>query len=111
MSRKTKELIDDLDKTVVYYMDKVEKLEKSQREFDKETKDYIRKCVWESMQSWLNSGHQNIVTMINDEVVTTQYIRDEVKELNEKKIDLELTLERVNETLNKCKGEDDEKAS
>ena len=105
---KTRELVDDLDKTVAYYMDKVEKLEESQREFDKETKDYIRKCVWESMQSWLNSGHQNIITMINDKVVTTQYIRDEVRELNEKKIDLELTLKRVNETLNKCKGDSNE---
>lgn len=98
---KTKERIDDLDKTVAYYMDRVEKLEESQREI----KEYIKKCVWESMQSWLNSGHQNIVTMINDKKVTTQFIRDEVRELNEKKIDLELTLERVNETLNKCKGE------
>lgn len=106
MSRKTKERIDDLDKTVAHYMDKVEKLEKSQREFDEETKDYIRKCVWESMQSWINSRHQNIVTMVNDKVVTTQFIRDEVRELNDKKIDLELTLERVNETLNKCKGEE-----
>lgn len=105
MSRKTKEQIDDLDKTVAHYMDKVEKLEKTQREFDKETKDYIRKCVWESMQSWINSGHQNIVTTINDKVVTTELIRDEIKELNDKKIDLELTLERVNETLDKCKGE------
>lgn len=104
---KTKERIDDLDKTVAHYMGKVEKLEKTQREFDKETKDYIRKCVWESMQSWLNSGHQSIVTMINDKVVTTQFIRDEVRELNEKKIDLELTLERVNETLDKYKGEND----
>lgn len=101
MNRKTKERIDDLDKTVAYYMDKVEKLEESQREI----KEYIKKCVWESMQSWLSSGHRNIVTMVNDKVVTTQYIRDEVRELNEKKIDLELTLERVNETLNKCKGE------
>ena len=58
------------------------------------------------MQSWLNSGHQSIVTMINDKKVTTQYIRDEVRELNEKKIDLELALERVNETLNKYKGEE-----
>lgn len=98
---KTKERIDDLDKTVAYYMDRVEKLEESQREI----KEYIKKCVWESMQSWLNSGHQNIVTMINDKKVTTQFIRDEVRELNEKKIDLELTLERVNKTLNKCEGE------
>lgn len=101
MNRKTKERIDDLDKTVARYMDKVEKLEESQREI----KEYIKKCVWESMQSWLNSGHQDIITMINDKVVTTQFIRDEVRELNEKKIDLELTLERVNETLNKCKGD------
>ena len=106
MNRKTKEWIEDLDKTVACYMGKVEKLEKSQREFDEEIKGYIRKCVWESMQSWLNSGHQNIITMINDKVVTTQYIRDEVRELNEKKIDLELTLERVNETLGKYKGEE-----
>jgi hypothetical protein len=104
---KTREWIEDLDKTVAHYMGKVEKLEKTQREFDKETKDYIRKCVWESMQSWVNSGHQNIITMINDKVVTTQFIRDEVRELNEKKIDLELALERVNEALNKCKGEND----
>lgn len=103
---KTKERIDDLDKTVAYYMDKVEKLEKIQREFDKETKDYIRKCVWESLQSWLNSGHQKIITMINDNVVTTELIRDEMRELNDKKIDLELTLERVNEILDKCKGEE-----
>lgn len=61
---KTRELINDLDKTLACYMGKVEKLEKSQREFNKETKDYIRKCVWESMQSWVNSGHQNIITKI-----------------------------------------------
>ena len=78
---KTRELVDGLDKTVAYYMDKVEKLEKSQREFDKETKDYIRKCVWESMQSWINSGHQNIITKINDKIITTEFIRDEVREL------------------------------
>lgn len=106
MIRKTNERIDDLDKTVAYYMDKIEKLEESHREFDNEVKDYIRKCVWESMQSWLNSSHRSVVTMINDKKVTTQYIRDEVRELNEKKIDLELTLERVNETLNKYKGEE-----
>lgn len=111
MSRKTKERIDDLDKTVAYYMDKVEKLEKTQREFDKETKDYIRKCVWDSMQSWLNSGHQDIITMLNDKVVTTELIRDEVGELNEKKIDLELTLERVNKTLNKYKQRQSEAAN
>ena len=104
---KTREWIEDLDKTVAHYMGKVEKLEKTQREFDKETKDYIRKCVWESMQSWVNSGHQNIITKINDKIITTEFIRDEVRELNDKKIDLELTLERVNETLNKCKGEND----
>lgn len=108
---KTREWIEDLDKTVAHCMGKVEKLEKTQREFDKETKDYIRKCVWGSMQSWLNSGHQNIITMINDKVVTTQFVRDEVKELNKKKIDLELTLERVNETLNKCKGDSDAKGA
>ena len=97
--------IEDLDETVALYMGKVEKLEKSQEEFDKETKSYIRQCVWESMQSWVNSGHQNIITKINDKIITTEFIRNEVKELNEKRCDLELTLERVNETLAKCKGD------
>ena len=101
---KTRELIDDLDKTLAYYMAKVEKLEKSQREFNKETKDYIRKCVWESMQSWVNSGHQNIITKINDKIITTEFVRDEVRELKDKKIDLELALKQVNETLKKYKG-------
>jgi hypothetical protein len=101
---KTRKWVEDLDKTLAYYMGKVEKLEKTQREFDKETKDYIRQCVWESMQSWVNSGHQNIITKINDKIITTEFVRDEVKELKEKKIDLELALERVNETLKKCKG-------
>lgn len=101
---KTRKWVEDLDETLAYYMGKVEKLEKSQREFDKETKDYIRKCVWESMQSWVNSGHQNIITKINDKIITTEFVRDEVKELKEKKIDLELALERVNEALKKCKG-------
>lgn len=101
---KTREWVEDLDKTVAYYMGKVEKLEKSQREFNKETKDYIRKCVWESMQSWVNSGHQNIITKINDKIITTEFVRDEVRELKDKKIDLELALEQVNETLKKYKG-------
>jgi len=101
---KIKNRIEDLDETVAHYMDKVEKLEESQRDFDKEMKDYIRKCVWESMQGWVNSGHQNIITKINDEIITTEFVRDKVRELNDKKLDLELTLERVNETLEKCKG-------
>lgn len=101
---KTREWIEDLDKTVAYYMGKVEKLEKSQREFDKETKDYIRRCVWESMQSWVNSGHQNIITKINDKIITTEFVRDEVRELKDKKIDLELALKQVNDTLKKYKG-------
>ena len=101
---KIKDRIEDLDKTVAYYMDKVEKLEESQLEFDKEMKDYIRKCVWESIQSWVNSGHQYMITKINDKIITTELIRDEVRELKDKQLDLELTLERVNETLEKCKG-------
>ena len=101
---KTRKWIEDLDKIVACYMGKVEKLEKSQREFNKETKDYIRKCVWESMQSWVNSGHQNIITKINDKIITTEFVRDEVRELKDKKIDLELALEQVNETLKKYKG-------
>ena len=101
---KTRKWVEDLDKTLANYMYKVEKLEKTQREFDKEMKDYIRRCVWESMQSWVNSGHQYIITKINDKIITTEFIRNEVKELNDKKLDLELVLERVNETLEKCKG-------
>lgn len=101
---KTRKWVEDLDKTLACYMDKVEKLEKSQREFDKEAKDYIRKCVWESMQSWVNSGHQNIITKINDKIITTEFVRDEVRELKDKKIDLELALAQVNETLKKYKG-------
>ena len=101
---KIKNRIEDLDETVAHYMYKVEKLEKTQREFDKEIKGYIRQCVWGSMQSWMDSVHQNIITKINDKIITTEIIRDEVKELNKKKINLELTLERVNETLEKCKG-------
>lgn len=56
------------------------------------------------MQSWINSGHQNIITKINDKIITTEFVRDEVRELKDKKIDLELALEQVNETLKKYKG-------
>lgn len=108
---KTRSRIEDLDKTVAYYMEKVEKLEKSQREFDKETKDYIRKCMWESLYSWVNSEHQEIVTRINDEIITTELVIDKVRELNDKKCELELTLERVNETLEECKGVANEKVA
>lgn len=108
MSRKTKERIDDLDKTVAYYMDKVEKLEESQRDFNEEIKGYIRKCVWESMQSWLNAEHRNIVTTLDGKIVETKYVRDQITELNEKKRALELVLERVDEELEKVKGDFDE---
>ena len=95
------ERIDDLDKTVALYMDKVEKLEETKREFDDALKCYIRKCVWESMQSWLNSGHQNIVSFLDGKRVETKYVRDEIAELNKKKRDLELVLERVDDELEK----------
>ena len=83
--------------------DSVQELRDSVQEPSDDLKDYIRQCVWESMQSWVNSGHQNIITMLEGKVVETRYVRDELAELNKKKRDLESVLEHVNKVLAKCR--------
>ena len=94
--------IEELEAVTEHLQKRLDNLRDSVQEPSDELRSFIRKCVWESMQSWLNSGHRSIVTLLNGKRVETKYIRNQINELTEKKRDLELVLERVNEELEKC---------
>ena len=99
--------IDEINAKIEHLEERLDNFRDKMQEPSDELKSYIRKTVWESMQSWLNSGHQNMVTTINGQFIETKLLRDKTRELQDKKRDLELVLERINETLEKYQGDTD----
>lgn len=102
--KKLNKRIEDLDETVAYLMNKIEKLENKSKDYDyDEIKNYIRHTIWESLREYTNSKHLEIVTLLNDEKITTKTIGNKVKELKDAEYDLEFALKSIKETLEKYK--------
>ena len=97
--------MDELDAKVEHLEERLDNLRDKIQEPSDELKSYIRKCVWESMQSWVDAGHQNVISTLNGQVVETKFIRNKVRELRDKRCSLELVLERIDEELEKFQGD------
>lgn len=99
--------IDEINAKIEHLEERLDNFRDKMQEPSDELKSYIRKTVWESMQSWLNNVHENAVTTLNGQLVETRLVRDKVRELQDKRCELELALERINEVLEKYQGDKD----
>lgn len=99
--------IDEINAKIEHLEELLDSLRDNMQEPSDELKSYIRKTVWESMQSWLNGAHENVVTTLNGQLVETRLVKDKVKKLRDKRYELEQTLELIDRTLEKYHGEAD----